>query len=259
MKRANYRTDLTDAAWALVEPMLPAARPGGRPRKTNLRGVVNAILYLMRTGCQWRLLPREFPVWGTVYHYFRSWETSGTWTHLHKTIYEQGRAAAGRTACPTVVMMDSQSVKTTERGGRRGFDGHKRIRGRKRYILVDTLGLPIACRVEPANMSDRRGGSRLLAGLEPLFPKTQTVIADAGHESKKLSRQLKRTGWDPRIVKRRQKAFKITGLTWIVERSSAWLGRNRRFSKDYEYRVQTSEAMLDIAATRLMLNRLAPA
>jgi putative transposase len=195
---------------------------------------------------------------GTVYHYFRSWETTGVWVQLHRTIYEKVRIAAGRDACPSVVIMDGQSVKTTERGGPRGFDGHKRVKGRKRHILVDTLGFPIASRVEPANTSDRRAGGRLLAGLAPLFPRIHTVIADAGHESRKLARELLRNeGWKLQIVKRRERAFKITGLTWIVERSFAWLGRNRRLSKDYEYRVQTSELMIDIAATRLMLNRLA--
>ena len=162
--------------------------------------------------------------------------------------------------CPSVVIMDGQSVKTTERGGVRGFDGHKRVKGRKRHILVDTLGLPIACRVEPANISDRRAGSLLLSGLGPLLPDIHTVIADAGHESRKLARQIMcEDGWKLQITKRRQRAFKITGLTWIVERSFAWLGRNRRFSKDFEYMVQTSEIMIDIAAIRIMLNRLAPA
>ena len=156
--------------------------------------------------------------------------------------------------------MDGQSVKTTERGGMRGFDGHKRVKGRKRHILVDTLGLPIATRVEPASISDRVAGERLLAGLGPLFPRIRTVIADAGHQSRKLARCLLcDAGWKLQIVKRGQKAFKITGLTWIVERSFAWLGRNRRLSKDYEYNVQTSETMLDIAAIRLMLNRLTAA
>jgi putative transposase len=161
---------------------------------------------------------------------------------------------------PSVVIMDGQSVKTTERGGVRGFDGHKLVKGRKRHILVDTLGLPIACRVEPANTSDRRAADLLLSGLSPLFPDIRTVIADAGHESRKLARQLLRdNGWNLQIVKRKQRAFKITGLTWIVERSFAWLGRNRRLSKDYEYMVQTSETLMDIAAIRIMLNRLAPA
>ena len=156
--------------------------------------------------------------------------------------------------------MDGQSVKTTERGGIRGFDGHKCVKGRKRHILVDTLGLLIASRVEPANVSDRHAGERLLAGLSTLFPRIRTVVADAGHESRKLAcRLLRDAGWKLQIVKRGQRAFKITGLTWIVERSFAWLGRNRRLSKDYEYRVQTSETMLDIAAIRLMLNRLTAA
>ena len=156
--------------------------------------------------------------------------------------------------------MDGQSVKTTERGGVRGFDGHKRVQGRKRHILVDILGLPIANRVEPANMPDCRAGALLLDGLAPLFPRIQTVIADAGHQSRKLARELFRdNGWKLQIVKRRQQPFKISGLTWIVERTFAWLGRNRRMSKDYEYAVQTSETMIDIAAIRLMLNRLTSA
>jgi len=227
---------VSDTAWALLAPLLPAARPGGRPRTTDIRAVINAIFYLLRTGCQWRLLPREFPAWGTVYHYFRMWKNSGVWTCLQREIYEQTRRKAGRSACPSVVIMDGQSVKTTERGGVRGFDGHKRVKGRKRHILVDTLGLPIACRVEPANVSDRRAASLLLAGLGPLFPDIRTVIADAGHESRKLARQIRCDyGWKLQIVKRRQRSFKITGLTWIVERSFAWLGRNRRKRLDLDF------------------------
>ena len=255
-----YDTDLTDAAWALIAPMLPAARPGGRPRKINIRAVLNAIFYLLRTGCQWRLLPREFPGWSTVYHYFRAWKNAGVWTCIQRSMYQQARRQAGRAACPSVVIMDGQSVKTTERGGIRGFDAHKRVKGRKRHILVDTLGLLIACRVEPADISDRKAAALLLGGLRPLFPNIRTVIDDAGHQSRKLARHLLcQDGWKLQIVKRRQRAFKITGLTWIVERSFAWLGRNRRLNKDYEYCVQSSETMIEIAATRLMLNRLAQA
>jgi putative transposase len=254
-----YDTDLSDAGWGLIMPLLPLALPGGRPRTTDVRAVVNAIFYLLRTGCQWRLLPREFPAWSTVYHYFRSWKNAGVWTCIQRVVYEEARKQASRSACPSVVIMDGQSVKTTERGGIRGFDAHKRVKGRKRHILVDTCGLPIACRVEPACISDRRAAALLLGGLGPLFPNIRTVIADAGHESRKLTRQLlNQDGWRLQIVKRRQRAFKITGLTWIVERSFAWLGRNRRLSKDYEYRVQTSETLIDIAAIPLMLNRLVP-
>jgi putative transposase len=253
-------SDLTDAAWAIVEPQLPAALPGGRPRTTDVRAVVNAIFYLLRSGCQWRLLPRENPPRNTVYHYFRAWRSRGVWTELQWELHRRPRLASGRAACPTVVIMDGQSVKTTERGGPRGFDGHKRVKGRKRHILVDTLGLPIASRVEPANISDRKVGYRLLGGLRLAFLNIRTVIADAGHDSRKLARELKRhDGYELRIVKRKQRAFKVAGLTWIVERSFAWLGRYRRLSKDYEFRVQTSEAMIDIAATRLILNRLVSA
>jgi len=150
--------------------------------------------------------------------------------------------------------------KDTERGGIRRFDAHQRVKGRKRHILVDTFGLLIACRVEPADISDRKAAARLLGGLRPLFPNIRTVIADAGHQSRKLAHHLLRQdGWKLQIVKRRQRAFKITGLTWIVERSFAWLGRNRRLSKDYEYSVQSSETLIEIAATRLILNRLAQA
>jgi transposase len=168
----------------------PAPRPGGRPRTTDLRAVLNAIFYLLRTGCQWRLLPREFPAWSTVYHYFRSWNIGGVWSSIQRLICQQTRVQAGRAACPSVVIMDSQSVKTAERGGVRGFDAHKRVKGRKRHILVDTCGLLIACRVEPADISDRRAASLLLGGLSPLFPNIRSVIADGGHQSRRLTREL---------------------------------------------------------------------
>ena len=195
-----------------------------------------------------------------MHHYFRAWDRAGVWTRLHRAVYRLARAAAGRNPCPTVVIMDGQSVKTTERGGSRGFDGHKLVQGRKRHILVDTLGLLVASRVEPAGISDRRAGERPVYGLAPLRPEIRTILADAGHESRRLARLLHGyAGWQLQITKRRERAFKIRGLTWIVERTSAWLGRNRRFGKDYQYKVQTSETLIGIAATKLMLDRLTTA
>jgi putative transposase len=192
-----------------------------------------------------------------VHGYFRGWRITGVWVLLHRALYPLARLAAGRKPEPTLFIMDGQSVRTSERGGVRGFDGHNRVKGRKRHILVDILGFPITNRVEPANISDRWAGGRLLAGLPPLWPTIRTVIADAGHESRKLARQLWRDGWNLQIVKRKRRAFKVAGLTWIVECSVAWLGFNRRLSKDYECITQTLETLIDIAANRLMLNRIA--
>ena len=227
----TYATDLTEAQWALVDSIIPEGKPGGRPRRIDVRGVVNGIFYLLRTGCQWRLLPREFPPWPTVYYYFRRWEQESVWLTLLRSLYPLTRLKAGRRATPSVAIMDGQSVKTTEKGVR-GFDAHKRIKGRKRHILVDTLGIPIANRVEAANMSDRRAAAGLLGGLGPIFPTIKTIIADAGHQSRKLRRLMKAKGYELRIVKRRKHAFEVVGLTWIVERTFAWIGRYRRMSKD---------------------------
>src|SRR6202049_4768464 len=263
MSTPFYDTDLTDAAWAWVAPVLPAARPGGRRRPTATH---------QPSCCPQRyLLPPtdRLPVATVATRISTVWHGLPLLSSLAKlrcvgpstsSALRAGSSSCRRAACPSVVIMDGQSVKTTERGGARGFDAHKRVKGPKRHIVVDTLGLLVANRVEPADTSDRRAGALLLGGLSALFPRIRTVIADAGHESRKPARTLKQDqGWQLRIVKRRQRAFKITGLTWIVERSFAWLGRNRRLSKDYEYRVQTSETMIHLASIRLMLNRIAPA
>src|SRR5512132_336323 len=221
MRRRRYPSDLTDPQRALVSPHIPPAKAGGRPRTTDMRAVLDAILYLLRTGCQWRQLPADFPPWPTVHGYFRHWRSAGFWTVLHRTLYPVARAAAGRNPGPTVAIMDGQSVKTSEKGGVRGFDGHKQVKGRKRHILVDVLGLLLANRVEPANMSDPVAGSGLQAGLALLWPTIRTIIADAGHKSRKLAGQLRRDGWQLRVFKRRQRVFAIAGLTWIAERSFA--------------------------------------
>lgn len=259
MATTGYLSDLSAAQWALIEPHLPPPKPGGRPRQIDMHAVVNGIFYLLRTGCQWRLLPNDFPPLGTVWCYFRCWREEGIWVRLHQALYPLVRTKGGRRTKPSVVIMDSQPVKTTEMVGTRGFDGHKRVKGRKRYLLVDTLGLPIARRVEPANLSDKRGGRRLIAGLGSLWTIIRMAIADGGHKSNKLAAEIKRReGWKLVIVKRCEGAFKITGLTCIVERTFAWLGRSRRLSKDYERLMQTSETMIDIATVRIMISKLAP-
>jgi transposase len=156
MSGSQYASNVTDEQWSIVEPLLPKPRRLGRRRRISLRSVINAIFYLLRTGCQWRQLPREFPAWSTVYWYFRSWQRIGVWVRLQRELYRLTRIRSGRAPCPSIVIMDGQSVKTTEVGGTRGFDAFKRVKGRKRHILVDTLGLPIANRVEAADISDRR-------------------------------------------------------------------------------------------------------
>ena len=259
MARRGYPTDLTDAQWAVLEPLLPAAQTRGGPRRTDLRAVVEAILYLLRSGGQWRLIPSDFPPWGTVGWYFRRWRQEGAWARVHRALHRAARVAKGQTPEPAVVIMDSQSVKTTEKGGVRGFDGHTRVKGRKRQILVDANGFLVSCRVEPAGMSDRRAVRVLTAGLAPLWPRIRTVIADAGYESAALTQHLvEQANWELRIIKRPRPGFEIVGPNWIVERTFAWLGRHRRLSKDYKVRVQSSEALIPIAACSLRLKRLAP-
>lgn len=251
MNSGRYPSDLTNSQWLMIRELLPARKQRGLRRRISLRAVMNAIFYLLRTGCQWRQLPAHGLL---VFSFMAAHRCLGAL----RALYRRARVKAGRAECPSVVIMDGQSVKATEIGAIRGFDAFKRVKGRKRHILVDTLGLPIANRVEAADISDRRTAALLTSGLKAIFPAITTVIADAGHESGKLAHVLaEEQGWQLHIVKRRQPAFKITGLTWIVERSFAWLGCNRRLSKDYES-VQTSETMIYIAAARLMLNRLAP-
>ena len=175
MERKSYPTDLTDAQWQRIEPLLPPPKPGGRPRTTNLREVISGILYLLRSGCPWRMLPHDFPPWGTVWYYFRRWRIDGIFNRIHNQLYPEVRRLEGRQPSPSAAIIDSQSVKTTEQGGLRGYDAGKQINGRKRHIVVDTIGLLLAVVVHAANIQDRDGAKRVFSKLKGKFPRLKLI------------------------------------------------------------------------------------
>ena len=260
-KNQRYPSDLTDRQWDCIKDLIPPAKSGGRPRELDMRSVVNALLYVLVTGCQWRMLPREYPAWQSVYTYFGQWRDDGTWQRIHDTLRAQVRQRAGRHKHPTAGALDSQSVKTTPVAKERGFDSGKRVKGRKRHLLVDTLGLLLAVVVTSASLSDPAGARLLLKRLKGACKKLRRIWVDGAYRGLLLEWVLVHFKFvlQPVLRSDEQKGFVVLPRRWVVERTLAWLTQCRRLSLDYERLTESSEAMIYIAMTRLMLRRLAAA
>lgn len=255
--RPSYATDLTDTQWNLIEPLIPVSRTG-RPRTVSLREVLNAIFYIVRAGCAWKLMPHDLVHWSVAYYYFRRWQKSGVWSALNEAFCQQVRLSVGKAPTPSAAALDSQSVKSAPIPGRRGYDAGKKIQGRKRHILVDTLGLLWCVVVHTADVQDRQGAKTVIAKIRHRLPRLRLVWADGGYAGQLVSWVARLFDWSLEIVKRPDdlKGFEVLPHRWVVERTFGWLIRYRRHSKDYEQLPSVSEAMIYTAMIHLMLRRL---
>ncbi|WP_201377815.1 IS5 family transposase [Ktedonobacter sp. SOSP1-52] len=258
--RTSYPSNLSDAEWETLQRHLPPLSKRGRPPIHFLRIIFDAIFYVLRTGCPWRYLPANFPPWQTVFYHFRRLRLKGTWTLLLRALHQTERERQGRNPHPSAAIMDAQSVKTVEESaGICGYDAHKQVKGRKRHLLVDMLGLPLPIYVTSADVHDTRGARCLLSGLAPFVPRLKKIWADAAYRGKQLADWCKeQADWDLEVVECDPgvRGFSIVPRRWVVERTFSWLSRNRRLSKDYERKVQTSETLIQIAMIRLLVTRL---
>ena len=256
--RKPYPSDLTDAQWARLEPLLPPAPGGGRPRLIDLREIINAILYVDKNGCAWRALPHDFPPEGTVRGYFHAWRRSGVWERILDVLRQRVREKEGKADEPTAALIDSQSIKGSRTSGLRGYDAGKKVKGTKRHLLVDTMGLLLCVVVHAASIQDRDGAKLVFARAKAKCAGIRLVWADGGYAGKLIGWLQQFCGWLLEIVKRNEavKGWQLLPRRWVVERTISWLNGYRRLSRDYEYGPETSEAFIQIAMIHLMLHRL---
>lgn len=262
--RQTYDSDVSDAQWKLINSLIPPIRSnhikGGRPAKYDRREIVNAILYVARSGCQWRMLPHDFPKWKTVYDYFIAWDDAAVFEIINARLRSRIRLREGRNPEPSAGIIDSQSVKIVANIGFSGFDGAKKVNGRKRHIVTDTLGLLLTVVVHEASLSDRESAKTVLAKVRTQFKRVKTIFADQGYTGKLIALMQTTLHMTIEIIKRTEvRAFHILPRRWVVERTFGWFGFYRRLAKDYERYPRHSEAFVYIAMSNIMLCRLAPA